>query len=162
VLTAVIGVLVLAGAIFLLTRVMGGDDNQTPQPPNKVAAPTPDGADATATATKTTTPAPTKETALVGVYNGTQQTGLAAQFQATLIEEGYPKDHLGADTAAAENQRQTSIVFYRRGAKPAAQNVADALGITDVKQIDDATQSLIANAPKRWDVVAIIGSDKTN
>jgi hypothetical protein len=99
---------------------------------------------------------------LVGVYNGTPQPGLAASFRSNLMDDGYPKDNLGADTASAENQRQTSVVMYRRGAKPVAQQVADVLGITDIKQIDAATQTLIANAPKRWDVVAIIGSDKTN
>jgi hypothetical protein len=159
VLTAVTGVLVLAGCAFLLTRVLGGEDPTTPAPPNKVA--TPD-AQSTAAPTTTTTPAPTKATVLVGIYNGTSQPGLAATFQKNLLDEGYPQGNLGVDTASAENQRQTSVVMYRRGAKPAAQQVADALGITDLKQIDAATQSLIANAPKRWDVVAIIGADKTN
>jgi hypothetical protein len=154
-------VLILAACVFVLTQVLGGDDPKKAAAPNTVETPTPD-AESAATPAKTTTPAPTKDTVLVGVYNGTGQTGLAASFQGTLIDEGYPKDHLGADTAPAESQRQTSVVMYRRGAKPAAQQVADALGITDIKQIDDATQSLIANAPKRWDVVAIIGADKTN
>jgi LytR cell envelope-related transcriptional attenuator len=161
VLTAIAGVLILAACVFVLTQVLGGDDPTTPAPPNKVETPTPD-AQTSAAPTTTTTPAPTKDNVLVGVYNGTGQTGLAASFQGNLIEEGYPKDHLGADTAPAANQRQTSVVMYRRGAKAAAQQVADVLGITDVKQIDAATQSLIANAPKRWDVVAIIGADKTN
>jgi hypothetical protein len=161
VLTAVLGVLILAACVFVLTQVLGGADPTTPAPPNKVETPTPD-AGSSAAPTKTTTPAPTKATVLVGVYNGTGQTGLAASFQSTLIDEGYPKDNLGADTAPAESQRQTSVVMYRRGAKPAAQQVADSLGITDIKQIDAATQSLIANAPKRWDVVAIIGADKIN
>jgi hypothetical protein len=161
VLTAIIGVLILAACVFVLTQVLGGDEPTTPAPANKVETPTPE-AGSTATPAKTTTPAPTKNTVLVGVYNGTGQTGLAASFQQMLVDEGYPKDNLGADTAPAESQRQTSVVMYRRGAKPAAQQVADALGITDIKQIDDATQTLIANAPKRWDVVAIIGADKTN
>jgi hypothetical protein len=159
-LTAIVGVLILAACVFVLTQVLGGDEPTTKAPPNTVETPTPE-AGSTAAPTKTATPAPTKDTVLVGVYNGTGQTGLAKSFQQMLIDDGYPEDHLGADTASAESQRQTSVVMYR-GAKPAAQQVADVLGITDIKQIDAATQTLIANAPTRWDVVAIIGADKTN
>ena len=62
----------------------------------------------------------------------------------------------------AEQQRQTSVVMYRRGAKTAASGVAESLGITDVQQLDGATQALIANSPKKWNVVVIVGNDKTN
>jgi hypothetical protein len=52
--------------------------------------------------------------------------------------------------------------MYRRGAKTAASGVGESLGITDVQQLDDATTQLIANSRSKWDVVVIIGNDKTN
>ena len=107
-------------------------------------------------------PAPTKETALIAIYNGTPQDGLAGTFRDQLKAEGYPEGNLAADTAPPEQQRQTSVVMYRRGAKTAASGVAESLGITDVQQLDDATQALIANSPKKWNVVVIVGNDKTN
>ena len=51
--------------------------------------------------------------------------------------------------------------MYRRGNKAIASGVADTLGMTEIKQVDDATQALIAKAPKRWDVVVIVGADKS-
>ncbi len=161
-LTAVIGVLVLVGCVFLLTRVLGGDDPTTPPKPNVVATPTAeDGTTAEASATASAAPAPTKDTALVGIYNGTGTPNLAATQLELLLNEGYPKDNLGALTAPQEQQRATSVVMYRRGNKAIASSVADTLGMTEIKQVDDATQALIAKAPKRWDVVVIVGADKS-
>ena len=158
ILTAVIGVLVLGAAIFFVTR--GGDDTPaSKETPQVQTTPT---AEAEATEAATQTPAPTKETALIAVYNGTPQDGLAGTFRDQLKAEGYPEGNLAADTAPPEQQRQTSVVMYRRGAKTAAQGVAESLGITDVQQLDDATQALIANSPKKWNVVVIVGNDKTN
>jgi hypothetical protein len=160
VLTAVLGVLILAACVFVLTQVLGGDDPTTPAPPNKVETPTPDAGSSAAPA-KTTTPAPTKDTVLVGVYNGTNTPDLAAGQSDLLVADGYKRDNLGTDTAPPEQQRQTSVVMYRRGTKPVADQIADTLGITSVKQLDAATQTLIAGADKRWDVVVIVGADKS-
>jgi hypothetical protein len=160
VLTAVLGVLILAACVFVLTQVLGGNDPTTPAAPNKVETPTPD-AGSSAAPTKTTTPAPTKDTVLVGVYNGTNTPDLAAGQSDLLVADGYKRDNLGTDTAPPEQQRQTSVVMYRRGTKPVADQIADTLGITSVKQLDAATQTLIAGADKRWDVVVIVGADKS-
>jgi hypothetical protein len=65
------------------------------------------------------------------------------------------------DNAPPEQQRATSVVMYRSGAKPAADEVALALDIKDVQEFDDDTQALIANAPKEWNVVVIVGQDKS-
>jgi LytR cell envelope-related transcriptional attenuator len=158
ILTAIVGVIVIGGALFFVLR--GGDEPQTKANAPKVqTTPTPE-AEATEAPAKQT-PAPTKQTALIAVYNGTTQDGLAGTFRDQLKSEGYPEDNLGADTARG-SQRQTSVVMYRRGAKTAASGVAEALGITDVQQFDDATQQLIVNSPKKWNVVVIIGNDKTN
>ena len=158
ILTAVIGVLVLGAAIFFVTR-SGDDTPAEKETPQVQTTPT---AEPDATEAATQTPAPTKETALIAVYNGTPQDGLAGTFRDQLKAEGYPEGNLAADTAPPEQQRQTSVVMYRRGAKTAAQGVAESLGITDVQQLDDATQALIANSPKKWNVVVIVGNDKTN
>ena len=157
ILTAVIGIIVIGGAIFLVTRGGGGDDQAANTTPKVETTPTP-----AAESTKTPTPAPTKETALIAIYNGTPQDGLAGTFRDQLKAEGYPEGNLAADTAPPEQQRQTSVVMYRRGAKTAASGVAESLGITDVQQLDGATQALIANSPKKWNVVVIVGNDKTN
>ena len=155
---AVIGVIVIGGTLFFVLRGSGGD-NKTPTTGKVITTPTPE---ASATKTPTQTAAPTKATALIAVYNGTSQDGLAGTIRDQLRTDGYPDNHLGADTAPPEQQRTTSVVMYRRGAKTAAQGVAESLGISAVQQLDQATQTLIANAPKKWNVVVIVGSDKTN
>ena len=157
ILTAVIGIIVIGGAIFLVTRGGGGDDQAANTAPKVETTPTP-----SAESTKTPTPAPTKETALIAIYNGTTQEGLAATIRDQLKTDGYREKNLGVDTAPPESQRQTSIVMYRRGAKTAASGVGESLGITDVQQLDEATTQLIANSRSKWDVVVIIGNDKTN
>ena len=156
---AVVGVIVIGATLFFVLR-SGGDDGSKPPATGKViTTPTPE---ASATKTPTQTAAPTKATALIAVYNGTSQDGLAGTIRDQLRTDGYPDNHLGADTAPPEQQRNTSVVMYRRGAKTAAQGVAESLGISAVQQLDQATQTLIANAPKKWNVVVIVGSDKTN
>jgi hypothetical protein len=162
VLTAIIGVIVIGGALFFVLRGNGGDDDRAgsgSQAPKVETTSTPD---PDATEAPKATPAPSKQTALIAIYNGTQQEGLAATFRDQLKAEGYPQGNLGVDTAPPESQRQTSVVMYRRGSKSAASGVADTLGITDIQQFDDATQQLIANTGKRWNVVVIVGQDKTN
>jgi hypothetical protein len=162
--TAIVGIVLIGGAIFFFTR--GGDDAKTPPVPTIEPTPTTDagsgGKGGKATATPTAPSAPTKANALIAIYNGTPQEGLAADEQTELVAEGYPKANIAVDTAPPEQQRTTSVVFYRRGAKSAASGVADTLGITAVQLLDDATQVLIANSPKKWNVVVIVGSDKTN
>jgi hypothetical protein len=158
VLTAVIGVLVLAGAAFLATRLFGGDD--TPEPPSVVATATPTD-EAEPSGTAASAPAPTKETVLVGVYNGTGATGLAAQFRDLLKTDGYPEANLGTGDTPPDQRAQTSVVMFKRGARAAAVDVADTLGMTAIQQLDGPTQALVAKAPKKWDVVVIVGADKS-
>src|SRR4051794_31579175 len=159
ILTAVVGVIVIGGALFFVLR---GDDDKPPTAnsgPVVQATSTPAPA---ATQAPKPAAAPTKQNALIAIYNGTTQEGLAATFRDQLRTEGYPDKNLAVDTAPPESQRQTSVVMYRPGAKTAASGVAESLGITDVQQFDDATQQLIANSPKKWNVVVIVGTDKTN
>jgi hypothetical protein len=165
ILTAIIGVIVIGGALFFVLRGGDGDDAKSggSGSPTVVRTPTPE-ADATEAPAKQT-PAPTKSTALVAVYNGTGVEGLAKQQSELLHQDGFPTANLGTDTAPATSpasQRQTSVVMYRRGSKAVASDVGESLGITDIQQFDDATQQLIANTGKKWNVVVIVGQDKTN
>jgi hypothetical protein len=160
ILTAVIGVIVIGGALFFALR--GGDDDpaRTAGTPSVQTTPTPE-PDATEAPAKET-PAPTKQTALIAVYNGTGIEGLAKQQADLLRTEGYPEGNLATDNAPPDQPRATSVVMYRRGSKAVAAQVGETLGISAVQQLDDATQQLIANSGKKWNVVVIVGNDKTN
>jgi hypothetical protein len=159
VLTAVVGVLVLGAAAFAVTQLFGGGDNTPAKPPKvaqSTAAPT-----ATGTATAQATPALTKATMRVAVYNGTIQSGLAGGVADQLVNLGYTRDNVGADTYTPNQQRQASVVMYERGDRPAAAQVARDLNISDVRLIDSATQQLIDQSGKKWDVIVIVGADKS-
>ena len=78
-----------------------------------------------------------------------------------LANLGYNQSNLGADTYTPNQQRSSSVVMYERGDKPAAATVARSLGISDVRLIDTATQQLIQQSGKKWDVVVIVGADKS-
>jgi hypothetical protein len=162
VLTAVVGVLVLAAAAFAVVKLAGGGSGNTPAPQPKVSQAgqsTPSTPSATATAQAT--PGLTKASMRVAVYNGTTVSGLAGSVRDQLLSLGYNGGNLGADTYTPNQQRQSSVVMYERGDKPAAATVAHSLGISDVRLIDTATQQLIQQSGKKWDVVVIVGADKS-
>lgn len=161
ILTAIIGVLVLGGAVFGITRMIGNDD-PAPPPENVVATPGPEEDTAEEEPTATPEPRVTKENALIAVFNTTGVSGLAAGQAELLRQEGYPDDNLS--TGDAPEPRPTSTVLYARGARSAAAAVAEVLGITDIKQLadDQMAQGLVESSQKKWNVVAIIGADKQN
>ena len=162
IITAVVCVLVLAGAVFGITRLAGGGDDPA-QPENRVATPTPDagGGEEDPATTATAQPSVTKETARIGIYNATGAPNLAATNEQLLLAEGYPDDNMGTGNV---DQRQTSVVLYARGARQAADGVADVLGISSVKQLadDPVGPTLADDADPERNVVAIIGADKSN
>jgi LytR cell envelope-related transcriptional attenuator len=158
VITAVVGVLVLAGTAFVITSLLGGDDPEQAPPP--VASVPPDEGEPAATAE-----ALSKENALVMVYNGTSIGGLAGRYQDQLVQEGYPQANTDVATLSEAEQRQTSVVMFRNAsARRAAEDVGSALGIDQVERLDAATQASLANLPesqqKDWNVVVIVGVDK--
>jgi LytR cell envelope-related transcriptional attenuator len=162
VLSVVVGVLVLAAAAFAVVKLAGGGSGNTPAPQPKVSQAgqsTPSTPSATATAQAT--PGLTKASMRVAVYNGTTVSGLAGSVRDQLLSLGYNGGNLGADTYTPNQQRQSSVVMYERGDKPAAATVAHSLGISDVRLIDTATQQLIQQSGKKWDVVVIVGADKS-
>ena len=160
VLTAVIGILVLAGTAFAITSMLGGDDDpQQPAPP--VASVPPDEAEPTASAEPVT-----KDNAQVMVYNGTSVEGLAGRYEGELQAEAYPDTNVEVATLAEAEQRQTSTVMFRNAsARKAAEDVASVLGIEQVERLDAATQASLADLPesqqKDWNVVVIVGVDKS-
>jgi hypothetical protein len=158
-LTVVIGVVVLGAAAFAITRVFSGGGSSPAKPPT-VAGSTPT-ASPQATATAKATPALTKATMHVEVYNGTVQPGLAGSLRDQLVNLGYTAGNIGADTYTPNQQRQASVVMYERGDRPAAATVARSLNITDVRLVDSATQQLIDQSGKKWDVIVIVGADKS-
>ena len=161
ILTAIIGVLVLAGAVYGILQLGGGGEEPAPKD-NVVATPTPEeggGGDDPA-ATATAAPRVTKENANVGVLNATGAPNLAANNAQLLFTEGYAADNV--DTGNLD-QRQTSVVLYARGARSAAADVADVLGISSVKQLadDPSAEAAMEQSNAKWDVIAIVGADKT-
>jgi hypothetical protein len=109
----------------------------------------------------------TKENALVMVFNGTASEGLAARYRDQLRDDdGYPEANMDVATLAEAEQRATSTVMYaKRNARTAARGVASALGIESVDPLDAATRQALASLPqsqrKDWNVVVIIGVDKS-
>lgn len=167
VIAAIIAVLVLAGVGYLFTQI-GGDSPSSaggsPTPAATNALPTPDAnPDDEADATPTPAPGVSKEDAQVVVFNGTSVTGLAGTYKKQLVAESYPEGNLEAATLGEDEQRTTSTVMYARGDKTAAQQVADVLGIDRVEQLSEAIQTAAATVEpgREWNVVAIIGQDKS-
>jgi len=159
VITAIVGVLVLAGTAFGITSLLGGDEPEQPPPP--VATEPADEGEPTPSAEPVT-----KENALVMVFNGTSETGLAGKLEEQLLAEGYPNDNVEPATLGEAEQRQTSVVMYRGGgARGVAQEVGSALGIEQVERLDAATQTSLKSLPeaqqKDWNVVVIVGVDKS-
>jgi hypothetical protein len=159
VITAIVGVLVLAGTAFGITSLLGGDDPEQPPPP--VATEPADEGEPTPSAEPVT-----KENALVMVFNGTSEAGLAGNFEGQLEAEGYGNDNVSAETLSEAEQRQTSVVMYRNGSsRQVAQDVASALGIEQVERLDATTQTALKSLPeanqKDWNVVVIVGVDKS-
>ncbi len=159
VITAIVGVLVLAGTAFGITSLLGGDDPEQPPPP--VATEPADEGEPTPSAEPLS-----KENAQVMVFNGTSETGLAGKLEEQLVAEGYPNDNVEPATLGEAEQRQTSVVMYRGGgARSVAQEVGSALGIEQVERLDAATQTSLKSLPeaqqKDWNVVVIVGVDKS-
>jgi hypothetical protein len=150
--TLAIGVIVLAAAAFAATRLLGGDEE--PTQPNIVPTPT-QAADSTPSAP------PAKDTVTIKVLNGTGIPQLAARYQDELVQEGYAQANVTTGNAPEAQQRGTSIVMYGRGEKTAAQEVATAIGIEELAQLDAPTQALLANESKQSAVVVIVGTDKS-
>ena len=166
IITAVVAVLVLVAVGFAFTQLGGDDEPQAGVTPtatpgeNEIGEdPTPEGG---GTPAPTAEPGVTKDEAQIVVFNATSQTGLAATYETNLVEDGYPDGNIEVGNLGEAGQATTSTVMYARGNKSAAEQVADVLGIERVAQLDEATQAeAVKVGDREWNVVAIIGQDKS-
>jgi len=103
----------------------------------------------------------------VAVLNSTGVGGLAADVGTALANQGYKK---GSITNGATQTQSTTIVYYRPGAKVAAQHVADALklGLSSVKPASQSALQSCATTPTgaasscAGNVIVSVGSDRAS
>jgi len=160
IITAILAVLVLAAVGYGFTQIGGGDD---PVPPNPTSTPTAEDGEATAEASATAEPGVSKEEAQIVVFNATNASGLAKKYKDELVADGFPDGNIEPATLGEAAQRTTSTVMYARGDKAAAEQVADVLGVDRVEQLSEDIQSAAKAVVqgREWNVVAIIGQDKS-
>lgn len=147
VMAVVAAVLVLgAAAAWAGTSLIGGSDDG-----GKVAQQSKPGKKAKKKSGNSKTPAPGR--IKVGVLNGTGGTeaGLAAEYADALERKGFS---LGAVTDAPETYPE-SIVMYLKGNETAAQQVGDAIGISQTGLMTSDVAALTPGAT----ATAIIGTD---
>jgi hypothetical protein len=158
-LTIAFGVVVLAAVVFAGVKVLGGGGSDTPSSVrNPVVTPGETASGGGGGAKPTPTATPSRATTTVMVLNGTTETGLAATTQDRLLTAGYAQKNTSAgNNPASDQQRTSSVVMYKTGARAKARDVARVLNIRDVRPIDGATQ---ANGGGK-DVIVVVGSDKS-
>ena len=144
------GILVLAGVGFGATQLLGTDEDPTtpPNQPAPSANETP-GSDSGGDEASTTP----RDELVVHVLNGTTISGLAADLADTLRNEGFAEPITGNN---ADQQRTESEVLYAEGRRGDARDVAEALDIDTVAELDPTTTTNSEGA----DIVVIVGADK--
>jgi hypothetical protein len=106
------------------------------------------------------TPSPQIEGVQIAVFNGTNETGLAAQVQQLLEADGYVA---AQDPADADTKPAPKTIIYFRGGADAAQNRSNARHIADT-YFDGARVALIdpdlaANIADSAQAIIIVGVD---
>jgi hypothetical protein len=91
---------------------------------------------------------------VVTVLNGTSTPGLAHHLAADLQQSGYTRAAASAGVPAGSHT--TSVVEYAAGHRAAAERVAKALTITQVRPLDPGTAALVGAAV----VVVVAGEDQ--
>jgi hypothetical protein len=133
---ALIGVIVLGGVAFGVSRLVSGDD----------------GSDAT-TAGKSKGPCPPGQTR-VAVLNGTPTPGLAATFAGPLKQSGYRTTPVGN----TDSPFSTSVIMFdpEQGGKECANVISDIVGIPRQQPMDDEIRIASEGDP----VAVVLGDDK--
>jgi LytR cell envelope-related transcriptional attenuator len=159
----VLGILVLAAAIFVPVYFMVLADGDEPAPPpNPIAEPGGDQATSGA-GTQASEARPEK---VVVVLNGTPVDGLASGERDKLIAAGYSDEQgmIRIDNNQ-DQQCQDSIVLYAADERRQARDVSRLLDITRTEQIDEETQALADSSDQSGtlpaDVVALLCADKS-
>jgi hypothetical protein len=158
-----IGILVLAIAIFVPVyfMVLSGED-ETP-PPNPIAEP---GGSPTADGGAGERAAEARPEKVVVVLNGTPTDGLASGERDKLLAAGYSEEQgmLRIDNNP-DQQCQDSVVYYAADERRQARDVSRLLDITRTEQIDEETQALADSSDETGslpaDAVALLCADKS-
>jgi hypothetical protein len=155
-----IGIVVLAVAIFVPVyfMVLSGDD---PEPaPNPIAEPGGTPTSETGAGGRAAAARPDK---VVVVLNGTSIDGLAGGQRDALIQAGYA-DGMIRIANSDDQSRQDSLVLYAPDERPQARDVARLLDITRIEEIDEETQALADSSDETGtlpaDVAVVLGTDK--
>lgn len=145
----VAGILVGIFAIVLFaTQVLGGGEDE---PAKNTAAQQRQQRDAQSTAERS--PEVNRAAVTISVLNGTETSGLAK-----LAGDGLQKSGFTDVTTGNRNDgvnHPTSTVYYASGYKTEAQEVANELKISDVKEADDAILAAGGSVP----VIVVLGAD---
>ncbi len=155
-----IGIVVLAIAIFVPVyfMVLSGDD--TEPPPNSLAEP---GGTPTSEAGAGERAAAARPDKVVVVLNGTSVEGLASGERDKLIAAGYADGMIRSDNSD-DQSRQDSLVLYAADERRQARDVARLLDVSRIEQIDEETQALADSSDDTGtlpaDVVVVLGTDK--
>jgi len=104
----------------------------------------------TGTGTDAAAPAPPRDTVAVAVLNGSGVNGKAAETATQLTGLGYAN----VQTGNAE-RRTGSVAYFRPDAKPAADQLASDLQITEVAPIEGSP--VASSAPATAQVVVVLG-----
>jgi hypothetical protein len=155
-----IGIVVLAIAIFVPVYFMVLSGEETPPPPNSLAEPGGTPTSDTGAGERAAAARPDK---VVVVLNGTSIDGLAGRERDTLIQAGYADGMIRIDNSD-DQSRQDSLVLYAADERRQARDVSRLLDITRSEQIDEETQALADSSDDTGtlpaDVVVVLGMDK--
>jgi LytR cell envelope-related transcriptional attenuator len=155
-----IGILVLAVAIFVPVYFTVLSSDETEPPPNTTAdpaaTPTVDGGAGEGAAAA-------RPEKVVVVLNGTAIDGLASGERDKLIAAGYVDGNIRIDNSD-DQSRQDSIVLYAPDERRQARDVARLLDVSRMEEIDEETQALANSSDESGtlpaNVVVVLGSDK--
>jgi hypothetical protein len=155
-----IGILVLAVAIFVPIYFTVLSSDETEPPPNTTADP---GATPTVDGGADDQAAAARPEKVVVVLNGTAVDGLASGERDKLIAAGYVDGNIRTDNSD-DQSRQDSIVLYGPEERRQARDVARLLDISRREEIDEETQALANSSDETGtlpaDIVVVLGSDK--
>jgi hypothetical protein len=155
-----IGIVVLAVAIFVPVYFMVLSGDETEPPPNPIAEP---GGTPTSEAGAGERAAAARPEKVVVVLNGTSIDGLASRERDKLIEAGYADGMIRIDNSD-DQARQDSLVLYAADERRQARDVSRLLDITRTEEIDEETQALADSSDETGtlpaDVVVVLGTDK--
>jgi hypothetical protein len=155
---AIVIALVIGGVALLAN---GFSDGETVAAPRGSSSPTPSETPSPARSPQQSI-VPNQQGVLVQVLNGTTKPGLAADFQATLVDQG---GYLEAGTPgdAPDKPVVDSVVYFRQDNNK-AQNRADAqllsetyLGGIAVKPLPAALKDVVSASA---DVIVVLGEDQ--